>query len=127
MSSYTLITLQQVEASSGHHTHFKHSNNNNFFPTSPSVAVCCAWDNKFAGGQLTYIIIGGDTSSSQAVVEAMNEWTSNINGLQFTGVPDKNNADIVMNFQDGGGGGSTAKHGSGIGSIRGSGHLYSEI
>lgn len=126
LNSYTIITLQQVEASSGHHTHFKHSNNNNFFSTSPSVAVCCGWDNKFAGGQLTYNIIGGDTSSRQAVLEAMNEWTSNVNGLQFTQVPDKSNADIVVNFQNGGGG-STAKHGSGIGSIRSSGHSYSEI
>jgi predicted Zn-dependent protease len=127
MSSYMLITLQQLEASSGHHTHFKHSNNSNFFSTSPSVAVCCGWDNKFAGGQLTYNIIGGDASSRQAVVEAMNEWTSNVNGLQFTQVPDKSNADIVVNFQNGGSGGSTGKHGSGIGSIRSSGHLYSEI
>lgn len=118
LNSYTLITLQQVEASSGHHTHFKHSNNNNFFSTSPSVAVCCGWDNKFAGGQLTYNIIGGDTSSRQAVLEAMNEWTSNVNGLQFTQVPDKSNADIVVNFQNGGGS-STAKHSSG--------HSYSEI
>ena len=37
LNSYTIITLQQVEASSGHHTHFKHSNNNNVFSTSPSV------------------------------------------------------------------------------------------
>jgi Matrixin len=126
MSSYTLNTPQQVEASSGHHTHSKHSNNNNFLPTSPSVAVCCGWDNKFGGGQLTYTIIGGDRSSRQAVEVAMNEWTSNVNGLQFTEVPDKSNADIVVNFQNGGGG-STGKHGTGIGSIRGSGHLYSEI
>ena len=66
--------------------------------------VCCGWDNKFAGEQLTYNIIGGDTSSRQAVLEAMNEWTSNVNGLQFTQVPDKSNADIVVNFQNSGGG-----------------------
>ena len=47
-------------------------------------------------------------------------------GLQFTQVPDKSNADIVVNFQNGGGS-STAKHSSGIGSIRSSGHSYSEI
>jgi hypothetical protein len=122
----TYTAFQLAGASSGHHSRLSHSNNSNFFPTSPSIAICCAWDNKLSSGQLTYNLIGGDTSSRQAVVEAMNEWTSNINGLYFTEVPDKSNADIVVNFQNDGGG-STAKHGSGIGSIRGSGHLYSEI
>ena len=51
---------------------------------SPSIVICCAWDNKFSSGQLTYTIIGGDAPSRQAVVEAINEWASNVNGLQFT-------------------------------------------
>jgi hypothetical protein len=130
MVSYIFaVAIQQASASSRHHNHFPpttNSNNNNFFSTSPSIKVCCAWDNKFGAGQLTYIIIGGDASSKRAVVEALNEWASNVNGLQFTQVPDKSNADIVVNFQNAGGG-STAKHGSGIGSIRSSGHSYSEI
>ena len=123
LGTYTAI---QVGEASGHHSHFSPSNNNNLFHTSPSVAVCCGWDNKFAGGQLTYNIIGGDTSSRQAVLEAMNEWTSNVNGLQFAQVSDKSNADIVVNFLNGGGG-STARHGGGLGSIHSSGHSYSEI
>jgi len=57
------------------------------------------------------------------VVEAINEWTSNVDGLQFTHVQDTQNADIVVNFQNG----VTGKHGSGIGSISSSGHLYREI
>jgi len=64
--------LQLAEASSAHHGHFSHSNNNNFSPTSPSIAVCCAWDNKFANGQLTYMIVGGDAPSRQADVESIN-------------------------------------------------------
>ena len=98
--------LQLAEASSAHHGHFSHSNNNNFSPTSPSIAVCCACDNKFANGQLTYMIVGGDAPSRQAVVESINQWGSNVNGLQFTQVSDKNSADIVVNFQNGGGSGS---------------------
>jgi len=123
LATYTAI---QIAEASGHHSHSSPSNNNNFFHTPPSIAVCCGWDNKFAGGQLTYNLIGGDASSRQAVVEAMNEWTSNVNGLQFTQVSDKSKTDIVVNFQNGGGG-STPKHGSGIGSIHSSGHSYSEI
>jgi predicted Zn-dependent protease len=118
--------LQLAEASSGHHGHFSHSNNNNFSPRSPSIAVCCAWDNKFANGQLTYMIVGGDAPSRQAVVESINEWTSSVDGLQFTQVSDKNSADIVVNFQNVGrnGGGSVGdtSHSNGLGSIRGSTH-----
>jgi predicted Zn-dependent protease len=122
-STYT--TFQLAKASSGHHSHFNH-NSNNLFPISPSIAVCCAWDNKFENGQLTYMIVGGDAPSRQAVVEAINEWASNVNGLQFTQVSDKNSADIILNFQNGGASGSSGggsdKHNNGLGSIRGSGH-----
>jgi len=81
----------------------------------------CAWDNKFAAGQLTYIISGGDASSKQAVVEALNEWASNVNGLQFTEVSDKNSANITLNFQNGGSGGGGHKQANGLGSVSGSG------
>ena len=118
--------LQLAEASSAHRGHFNHSNNN-FSPTSPSIAVCCAWDDKFANGQLTYMIVGGDAPSRQAVVESINQWGSSVDGLQFTQVSEKNSADIVVNFQNGGGSGSgssgvSEKHSNGLGSIRGSTH-----
>ncbi|HET7149180.1 MAG TPA: matrixin family metalloprotease [Candidatus Nitrosopolaris sp.] len=117
--------FQVAQASSGHHSRFNH-NNNNFFPRSPSIAVCCAWDNRFANGQLTYVIVGGNAPSRQAVVEAVNEWASNVNGLQLTQVSDKNSADILVNFQNGGASGSSGggnhKHNNGLGSLRGSGH-----
>ena len=118
------VVIQQASASSRHHNHFPpitSSNNNNFFSTSPSIKVCCAWDNKFGAGQLTYIIIGGDASSKRAVVEALNEWASNVNGLQFTEVSDKNSADITLNFQNGGSGGGGDKEANGLGSVSGSG------
>lgn len=116
--------FQLAQASSGRHGHF--NNNNNFSPMTPSIAVCCSWDNKFANGQLTYTIIGGDAPSRHAVAEAMNEWATNVNALQFTQVLDKSSADIIVNFQNGGasgsGGGGSDKHSNGLGSIRGSGH-----
>lgn len=72
------------------------------------------------------MIVGGDAPSRQAVVEAINEWASNVNGLQFTQVSDKNSADILVNFQNGGASGSgvgvTDKHNNGLGSITGSEH-----
>ncbi len=120
------VVIQQASASSIHHNHFhpitNSKNNKNFFSISPSINVCCAWDNKFAAGQLTYIISGGDASSKQAVVEALNEWASNVNGLQFTEVSDKNSANITLNFQNGGSGGGGHNQVNGIGSVRGSGH-----
>jgi predicted Zn-dependent protease len=84
--------------------------------------VCCAWDNRFAAGQLTYLIIGGDPSSRQAVVEALNEWASNVNGLQFIEASDIKSADITLNFLNGGSGGSSHNQDKGLGSVRGSGH-----
>ena len=125
MVSYIFaVVIQQASASSRHHNHFPpitNSNNNNFLSTSRSIKVCCAWDNKFGAGQLTYIIIGGDASSKRAVVEALNEWASNVNGLQFTEVSDKNSADITLNFQNGGSGGGSHKQANGLGSVSGSG------
>ena len=67
------------------------------------------------------MIIGGDASSKRAVVEALNEWTSNVNGLQFTEVSDKNSADITLNFQNGGSGGGGDQEANGLGSVSGSG------
>ena len=124
MVSYIFaVVIQQASASSRHHNHFPPitNNNNNFFSTSPSIKVCCAWDNKFGAGQLTYIIIGGDASSKRAIVEALNEWASNVNGLQFTEVSDKNSADITLNFQNGESGGGSHKQANGLGSVSGSG------
>ncbi len=65
------------------------------------------------------MISGGDTSSSQAVIDALNEWASNVNGLHFMPVSDKNSADIVVSFQHGSGGGGH-KDRNGLGSVRGS-------
>jgi hypothetical protein len=124
VSYFFVVVIQQVLASSRHHNPFPHTTgrNNHFFSAAPSINVCCAWDNKFAEGQLTYMIVGGDASSRQAVVEALNEWASKVNGLQFTEVSDINSADITLNFQYGGNGGGSHNQGNGLGSIRGSGH-----
>lgn len=67
------------------------------------------------------MINGGDASSRQAVVEALNEWASNVKGLRFTEATDIKTVDISLNFQSGGGG-SGHNQGNGLGSIRGNGH-----
>ena len=116
--------FQFAESSSGHHKHFGRSANN-FLSSSPSIAVCCAWNNKFSNEQLTYMISGGDEPSRQAVVEAINQWVSSVNGLRFAQVSDENSADIVINFQNRGGSGSTGgneRDANGLGSIKGSAH-----
>src|SRR5215831_12713339 len=115
--------FQLVESSSGHHKHIGRGTNN-FFSSSPSIAICCAWDNKFSDEQLTYMIVGGDDPSRQAVVEAINQWVSSVNGLRFAQVSDKNTADMVINFQNvGGSAGGSEKHTNGLGTIRGSAHV----
>ena len=120
---FSVVAIQYVLASSRHHNYFPNTtkNNNHFFPIAPSIKVCCAWNNKFATGQLTYMIIGGDASSRQAVVEALNEWASNVKGLRFTETTDIKTVDITLNFQSGRGG-SGHNQGNGLGSIRGNGH-----
>jgi len=119
------VPVQLAESSSGHHKHVGRITNN-FFSSSPSIAICCAWDNKFSNEQLTYMIVGGDEPSRQAVVEALNQWVSSVSGLRFFQVSDKNSADIVINFQNVGGSGGVGGNGkdtNGLGAIRGSAHV----
>jgi predicted Zn-dependent protease len=67
------------------------------------------------------MITGGDTSSRQAAVDALNEWASNVNGLHFMPVSDRNSADIVVSFQHGS---SSHQNRNGLGSVSGSnGHV----
>lgn len=117
------VVIQQASATLRHHSHFPHSLTAKIIFFFQSINVCCAWDNIFASGQLRYIIVGGDASSKRAVVEALNEWASNVNGLQFTESSDKNTADVALNFQNGGGGGGRVQAND-LGSIRGKGHAY---
>jgi predicted Zn-dependent protease len=63
------------------------------------------------------MITGGDTSSRQAVVDALNEWAFNVKGLNFMPVSDKNGADIVVSFQHGS---SSHRDRNGLGSVSGS-------
>ncbi len=122
--AYNISLFQLVKASSGHHGHNGHGSK--FLPLSPSssIAICCAWDNRFSSGQLTYTIIGGDTLSRQAVIDALNEWASNVSGLHFMPVSNTNAADIVVSFQNGGGSSSSSSSShqdrNGLGSVRGS-------
>jgi Matrixin len=96
---------------SGHHGHGNgnHKNKSNTHPPLPlpppthSIQICCAWDGKLAGGELTYKMIGGDSSAHQAVKAAVNAWTTKLNGLKFTEISGKtNSADITINFDNNG-------------------------
>ena len=104
---------------SGHHSHaqsnHKNNTNNNHkntshpptLPPTHSFQICCAWDDKLAGGQLTYKIVGGDASAHQAVKDAINAWTTKINGLKFTETSGiTSNADIMINLDKNGKGSS---------------------
>jgi hypothetical protein len=93
---------------SGHHSqgHGNHKNKSNTHPppTPPpthSIQICCAWDDKLADGKLTYKIVGGDTSAHQAVKDAVNSWTTKLNGLKFTEISGETNfVDIMINFNN---------------------------
>lgn len=121
------ITLhsQSVYGSSGHHKHSSRGEPQKNAQFSPSIVICCGWDDKIASGQLTYSITGGSPSSRQAVTEAMTEWQSRIDGLQLQPISNVRNSDIRITFQTEGG--QTSSHSDGIGSIVGRGHFFSEI
>jgi Matrixin len=95
---------------SGHHSHGAGNHKNNKSNTHPplplppathSIQICCAWDDKLAGGELTYKIVGGDNSAHQAVKAAMNAWTTKLNGLKLTEISSETNfADIMINFNN---------------------------
>jgi predicted Zn-dependent protease len=114
-----------VYGSSGHHKHSSRGDTQKNTQSSPSIAICCGWDDKIANGQLTYSITGGSPSSRQAVTEAMTEWQSRIDGLQLKQISNVHNSDIMITFQTEGG--QTSSHSDGIGSIAGRGHFFSEI
>jgi Matrixin len=102
----------EAATASGHHSHghgnHKNKSNTHPPPTPPpapshSIQICCAWDDKLAGGKLTYKMIGGDTSAHRAVRDAINSWTTKLNGLTFTEISGKTNfADIMINFDNNG-------------------------
>jgi hypothetical protein len=125
LSSSMMFDFQLIYGSSGHHRHSNRDADQNPTNSLPSIAICCGWGDKIAGGQLTYSIAGGDQPSRQAVVDAMNEWASRINGLQLTQISNSGDSDISVNFQAAGG--QTKSHSDGIGSVVGRGHFFSEI
>ena len=125
IGSFATFSLQSVYGSSGHHKHSSRDDIQKNIQSSPSIAICCGWDNKIANGQLTYSITGGSPSSDQAVTSAMNEWQSRIDGLQLKQISSAQSSDIAINFQTEGS--QTSRHSNGIGSIVGRGHFFSEI
>ena len=105
----------EAATASGHHSHghgnHKSDNNNNKnnvhppppLPPTHSIQICCAWNDKLAGGELTYKVVGGDTSAHQAVKDALDAWTTKLNGLKFTEISGKmNSADIMINLDKNG-------------------------
>src|SRR6185437_14858635 len=79
--------------------------NDTDFKEKNSIKICCAWSDKLADGVLSYNIIGrANKEVKQAVRDAIHEWDTAIQGLEFTEISAKNTpADIELKFTKGGG------------------------
>jgi Matrixin len=79
--------------------------NDTDFKEKNSIKICCAWSDKLADGVLSYNIIGrANKEVKQAVRDAIHEWDTAIQGLEFTEIPGKNTqSDIELKFTKGGG------------------------
>jgi predicted Zn-dependent protease len=79
--------------------------NDTDFKEKNAIKICCAWSDKLADGVLSYNMIGrGNKEVRQAVRDAIHEWDTAIQGLEFTEISGKNTpADIELKFTKGGG------------------------
>jgi len=70
------------------------------------VVVCCAWNDKLADGVLTYKVSGGTEDVRDAMIEAIEEWDTEIVGLELILNEAKGKAgesDIMVKYKEGGG------------------------
>ena len=70
------------------------------------VVVCCAWNDKLADGVLTYKVSGGTEDVKDAIIEAIEEWDTEIVGLELILNEAKGKAgksDITVKYKEGGG------------------------
>jgi hypothetical protein len=68
-----------------------------------SISICCAWNDKLSDGILTYRISGGDDAAKLAVRDAVEEWDTELTGLQLDEITGKTKGDIEIHFKKGGG------------------------
>jgi len=72
-----------------------------------SVSVCCAWNEKIAGGVLTYKVSGGSEEIQIGIIAAIEEWDAKMgDDLDFeinTMKGKAGKADITVKFKKGGG------------------------
>jgi hypothetical protein len=66
------------------------------------LEICCAWSSTLSDGILTYTLVetdGVDESTKRAVVDAVEEWDSNIEGLELREIEQSSSAsDIQVTF-----------------------------
>jgi len=70
------------------------------------VVICCAWNDKLADGVLTYKVSGGTEDVRDAMIEAIEEWDTEIVGLELILNEAKGKAgesDITVKYKEGGG------------------------
>lgn len=70
------------------------------------VGVCCAWNDKLADGILTYKVSGGTADIRDVMIEAIEEWDTEIDGLELelnTLKGRDGKADITVKYKKGGG------------------------
>ena len=68
---------------------------------SNSIAVCCAWNDQLADGELTYKISGGDDAVKAVVRTAIEEWE--VVGITLTEITGRTKPNINIKFKRGGG------------------------
>jgi predicted Zn-dependent protease len=107
VTAYVLGFSKSAEASKNDNNNKKQlgGNNDTDFKEKNAIKICCAWSDKLADGVLSYNIIGrGNKEVKQAVRDAIHEWDTAIQGLEFTEISGKNTpADIELKFTKGGG------------------------
>jgi hypothetical protein len=105
LSTYNIAS---AAASSSLHSNNKKENddnpNNNNKRSSDSIQICCTWNREGTNGVLTYSITGGTPELRDAVLNAVNEWNSNIKNLNLklveaTSREGTSKADIQINFK----------------------------
>ena len=62
------------------------------------LALCCAWGESLAHGNLTYSIVSPDPASAQVIRAAVEEWDADLLALTLSEVPLGQPADIAIRF-----------------------------
>ena len=77
------------------------SNADEDFEAQNTIQICCTWGQNLVDGILTYYIDAESSTKQQQVKvrSAIQEWDRNIDSLKLEEAFNKNNGDIVIEFQ----------------------------